>query len=249
MELEGEFVGAGGYGLVISSNDSTEYAKLISLTSNDVDALCIKLIYDINACNSLVKEANVQKRAREILLSNKSIKVSIPKITDVLTKISKYKDKEYLCGIIMERVIPPAELWDMSQDSLDQMQVHIALGYKGSDINNIWYVNNDSKLYRGFYADAKMIEALGGDVDSIAYQMGLSLRTLIDNGIIPNDIEFVLDKNLKVWMIDFGLAEFGNIDPIKYLNKEGWDGLKNDVYVPHNGMRGYESFLSGYLIA
>jgi hypothetical protein len=221
MELEGKIVGGGGYGIAIESTDKKFVAKLI---------------YDTQKCNELQMEAKIQKQARKILLKN-NISVKVPEITDVFTKVSKYKNKEYLCGIVMERIFPPDEF---------EEQVHIALGYKGSDINNVWYVG-DSDVYRGFYCNAEMIEAFGANVDDVAYNMGRALRTLIKNGVIPNDVEFILDKNLDVWMIDFGLAEMGNVEPIEYLNKEGWQGLKNDVYVPHEGMPGYESFQAGFL--
>jgi hypothetical protein len=189
--------------------------------------MAIKLLYDKTNPDALVKESMIQQRARQILVCN-NIPVKIPRIINT---------RKYLASIEMERIFPPEDF---------EEQVHIAIGYKGSDINNVWYVG-DTDVYRGFYCNAEMIEAFGANIEDVAYNMGRALRTLINNGVIPIDVEFILDKNLDVWMIDFGLAEMGNIDPNEYLNKEGWQGLKNDVYVPHEGMPGYESFQAGFL--
>lgn len=188
--------------------------------------IATKVLYDKTNPDALVKESTIQQRARQILVAN-NIPIRIPRILNT---------RKYLASIAMERIFPPEDF---------EEQIHIALGYKGTDINNVWYVG-DTEVYRGLYANSDLIEAFGADVNDIAYNMGRALRVLLNNGIIPNDVEFILDKNLEVWMIDFGLAEFGNTDPIQYLNKEGWQGLKTDVYVPHEEMPGYEKFQSGF---
>jgi hypothetical protein len=68
----------------------------------------------------------------------------------------------------------------------------------------------------------------------------------LDNGIIPNDLEWVW-SNGKLWIIDFGLCEYGTIDPITYLYTDNSFGLKHDIYIPHEKDEGYEEFMEEYL--
>ena len=76
--------------------------------------------------------------------------------------------------------------------------------------------------------------------------MGLALATLIKGGIIPFDLEWIYGGDEKIYLIDFGFCQFGNVDPIKYLNHIGSWGLGGDYYIPHKGHRGYDEFMKGY---
>jgi hypothetical protein len=84
-------------------------------------------------------------------------------------------------------------------------------------------------------------------VELLAYQMGLAHRIMIDNGILPIDLEWVW-SNGSLCCIDFGLCEFGKVEPIEFLNRPDSFGLKNDFYIPHEGNRGYDEFMKGYLL-
>ncbi len=83
-------------------------------------------------------------------------------------------------------------------------------------------------------------------IDDITSLMGKGLALLIDNNILPNDIEWIIDDNLDIWMIDFGLCREGKISREEYLNKTGLEGLANDIYVPKKNMLGYDSFIQVY---
>jgi hypothetical protein len=148
----------------------------------------------------------------------------------------------------MERLTPPTGYNEM---------VHTALGYFGPDKNASWgritsQPVDESNPTRGFFADANHLEDIWEaeestmTIERLSYLMGKASRTLVDHGIMPIDVEYVWSKG-QIYMIDFGLCKYKHIDPQIYLEMGGIDGLLSDVYIPHTGDEGHESFLQGYL--
>lgn len=82
-------------------------------------------------------------------------------------------------------------------------------------------------------------------IDRLAFQMGTSLRMLLENGILPIDIEWVWSEG-KLCMIDFGLCEYGQANAAQFLRARGLRGLADDFYIPHASQRGYDAFMKGY---
>lgn len=221
--------GAGGYGIVIKDKKEV-----------------YKLFIELDACKLVKNEVIIQEKAYKLFNSN-NIPIGIPKITYYSNDIVKYRNKSYLCGIGMEFLKPPLDF---------EESVHILLGYKHDDIDTSWgqtyskEVSNTNPT-RGFFASPDTMEYIWKNENSImtieklAFLMGQSLRLLIDNGILPIDIEWIW-SNGKPWIIDFGLCELGNVDPLTFLKKSGLCGLASDYYIPHIGDRGYNEFISGF---
>ena len=218
-------IGGGGYGLVALKDDRAT-----------------KYFYDIESCEKIREEATIQKRVRQIFIDNK-VNIRVPEIYNVFNSTQKINDKTMLCGIEMEYVPILKAIDGVSS------QIHLAFGYTQYDIDSEWIVK-DSNIPRGFYASQEMIELILEErkskltIDDITSTMGKGIALLLKNNIIPNDVEWILDNDLNIWMIDFGLCREGEMSLEKYLNKTGLEGLANDIYVPKKGMKGYESFLN-----
>ena len=173
--------------------------------------------------------------------------IKIPKITDVETIPFVYKTIPYLCGIRMEYMNPPK--------GFDE-QVHILLGYDGDDIDSEWGATtskpvSDTNPTRGFFASPETMEMIWDQdnqtmtIEKVAYWMGAALRLMIDHEIVPIDLEWVWANN-TLCILDFGLCETRRVDPEQFLKAKGLRGLADDIYVPHEGDRGYEEFIKGY---
>ena len=222
-----EIAGAGGYGICILTPSKKEI---------------IKLFYDTAACSSLKKEAIIQNKINKILGG------LVPKITFYSNKPFIFENTTYLCGIGMKYFPPPLDFDET---------VHILLGYRGDDIDTSWGRKMSESISeknptRGFFASPETMEQIwlkeGSEmtVEKMAAIMGKIIRTLLENKIIPIDIEWIWSKG-KPRIIDFGLCEEGNIDPYTFLELGGSRGLSTDLYVPHKGDRGYEEFVDAYL--
>ncbi len=222
-------LGAGSFGLVASNPHLT-----------------LKLFYDLNDCKAIRKEARLQETARKLLEGI----VCVPRIHEILTYTTTFRDKRYLCGLVMDRV-PLVNTFSSA--------LHMLLGYKHDDIDIEWSRDNvnppsEENPTRGFHASPEMMEAVWEDegrtdisIDSVAYTMGKAMRALIRGGILPYDLEWIYGGDGKVYLIDFGMCEFGNKDPLEYLEHEGSWGLGSDYYIPHKGDKGYKAFMLGYL--
>jgi hypothetical protein len=135
-------------------------------------------------------------------------------------------------------------------------QVHTLLGYTGSDIDSVWGMRtidpvSPSNPPRGFFASSYTLEDIWEDEDSsmtiekLASLMGKAHRLMVEHGILPIDLEWVWSGG-RLCVIDFGLCEYGHIDPMKLLEDKSSIGLANDFYIPHKGDRGYDAFLEEY---
>lgn len=225
-----EILGAGGYGVVVTSQQSV-----------------FKLLKDQDACNALRTEAAIQQIAYRLFRTHLP-DVVVPKVSYVTTEPIVYKSVPYLCGIEMERLEPPAGF---------EEQVHSLLGYHGDDIDTEWGMRmseppSATNPTRGFFASPETLELVWAEegstmtIERVAALMGKGLRILLENRILPIDLEWVWStRGLAV--IDFGLCEIGSADPLEFLVKKGVRGLADDLYIPHKGDRGYAEFMNGYL--
>lgn len=221
-----EILGAGGYGIVFSSGRKA-----------------VKLLYDLEACKALYKEAKIQERARELLQGI----VYVPRIYSYMNHSVRVKNMKYLCGIEMERIPILEEFGE---------PLHMLLGYDGDDVNQSWGRSSAKPVgpdnpSRGFFAGPDLLEEIlaedGLTLEGVAYTMGITLRTLLDGGILPNDLEFIYGGAGRIYLVDFGLCEFGHADPVEFLKREGSSGIRGDIYIPQEGDRGYTEFLEGFL--
>lgn len=197
----------------------------------------------MNACK---KEETIQKIVYN-LYKQYCPEVKVPKISYYSQDIIHYKQTSYLCGIGMKYLQPPKAY---------HTQVHTLLGYRGSDIDTEWgmrtaYPVSETNPTRGFFASTYTLEDIWEEegssmtVEQLAYIMGKAYRIMLTNGILPIDLEWVW-SNGHPWIIDFGLCEFGTVDPEHFLHSETSNGLRYDFYIPHEGDRGHEEFLQGY---
>ncbi len=224
-------VGAGHYGIIVRFN-STEVLKLFK---------------DHQDCEAVLKEARIQNDVYRIF-NDTLPQIKVPALYSVNQEIVTYRGGTYLHGIGMTYLDPPSGF---------DVQVHAVLGYRGSDIDTLWGMHigtpvDKSNPPRGFFASTYTLEDIweeeGSDmtIEKLAYLMGSAHRLMLDHGILPIDLEWVWSKG-SLWAIDFGLCEYGSVDPLVFLEDESSMGLKHDLYVPHKGDRGYEEFMKGYV--
>jgi hypothetical protein len=224
-------VGAGHYGIVVQSKPTE----------------VLKLFKDYQDCEVMKKEARIQQDVYN-LLKQRLPQVQVPPITVCAENIVTYQGSKYLYGIGMKYLEPPVGF---------DVQVHVVLGYKGSDIDTVWGMHIGEPVSatnppRGFFASSYTLEDIWEDegssmtIEDIAYQMGKAHRLMLDHGILPIDLEWVWSQG-SLWVIDFGLCEYGWTDPCSFLENGSSNGLKHDFYVPHAGDRGYEEFMRGYV--
>lgn len=223
-----DILGAGSFGLVISNDDT--YAT--------------KLFYDLTSPEEIIKEVNLQNKAYEILQGI----VHVPKIYEYQTNITTFNDINYLYGIKMDKV-PIIEPY--------RALMHMPLGYKQHDLDTIWTKDYRSPLSetnppRGYYASNETLEEeweeekIDLTIEKVSYTMGIAIRKLVDNGIVPIDLEWIYGGDGKIYLIDFGLCEFGNIDSIRFIEGKSSRTLGIDYYVPGKEHRGRKEFLLGY---
>lgn len=222
--------GAGGYGIVLRLRDEA-----------------FKLLYDTSACAALRHEARIQQTTRAAL-QHALPTVCVPAITYYTESHVSYKYAPYLCGIGMEYLPPPLDF---------EEAVHIVLG-TDADLDSSWGARQSEPVSptnptRGFFASCESLEWIWAQegsymtVDRMAYLMGCAFGCMIENGILPIDVEWVWSKGMP-WLIDFGLCEFTSdpIDRRAFLKMGGSRGLASDLYIPHEGQRGHDAFLRGY---
>lgn len=223
-------IGAGNYGIVLRTGP------------NEV----LKLLKQVDANQALENEARIQNEVSQ-LFTRYLPEVKVPRLTTISKTCVYYNEAQYLCGIGMAYVDPPKGY---------TTQVHTVLGYHESDIDTIWGMRvcepvSSTNPPRGFFASTYTLmdiweeEGSPMTIEKLAYQMGRAHRLMLDHDILPIDLEWVW-SNGSLWVIDFGLCEFGHVDPMKFLTWENHMGLKHDFYIPHEGDIGYEDFLEGY---
>lgn len=221
--------GAGGYGIAVYRPES-----------NDV----VKLLYDTDACDKLLHEAKLHQHIYNIL--HPYPEVGVPRITQYSSQPVKYNKSYYLCGLGMEYLPPPLDFTEA---------VHLILGYE-DDLDSSWGRKqsqpvSETNPTRGFFASPESLEWIWTQegssmtIERLAYIMGKTNRILLDHSILPIDIEWVW-SNGKPYIIDFGLCEFGVVNPELFLSQKGVLGLASDLYIPHKGDRGHKDFMIGF---
>ena len=228
-------LGAGGYGIVVRPNSRKKEV--------------FKLFYDISTCDKLANEASIQEKAYKIFKKYLP-EIGIPEITYFKQGIIDFEQKKYLCGIGM-KYLPPPEGFDEA--------VHILLGYDGNDLDTSWGRKqsapiSDTNPTRGFFASKSTMNQIWKfetntmNIEQMAYLMGKGTRLLLDNNILPIDIEWIWSEG-KPWIIDFGLCERSDtpVDPYIFLELGGARGLATDLYIPHKGDEGYNPFMKGFV--
>jgi hypothetical protein len=214
---------------------------------NDKRNQAIKLFRSAYECDAISKESKIQERAFHILKVCVP-EVRVPRVIFLSNLPIQYGNVPFRCGIGMTYLQPP--------EGFDEA-VHMCLGYHNNDLNTSWGFRigedvSETNPTRGYFAGPDILEAIWRDehstmtIEILSSLMGKTYRCLIDNGIVPTDIEWIWSKG-KPYVIDFGLCSEEIVDPIELLHRGGSTGLATDFYIPHKGDRGYEEFLEGYL--
>ena len=247
-------LGAGNFGLVLSDTDHNSQTKKV-----------IKILYDIHSCDILKEEGEIQKKAYTLL---KDI-IHVPYVYDIFTFPTYFRNETYLCGLVMDHVPNPEgfinfeNATNYNKDLIGP--VHMLLGYDQDDIETVWGKSMSKEVSktnpsRGYHAGPEMLEAIWEDenmvgivdiankisIEHVAYIMGKSISALIDGGIIPLDLEWIYGGNGEIWLIDFGLCEYGKVDKNRFLHEKSSRSIAANYYVPRKGTRGYSEFLDGY---
>ena len=108
-----QILGAGGYGVILGQTQTTSVYKLL---------------YDVNACQDIQTEAEIQSTAQKVLEGL----MFVPRILSVRTEPVVVQGIQYLCGIEMERFPSPLTsgeqihiVFDGTTDSLNLSLIHI----------------------------------------------------------------------------------------------------------------------------
>ena len=222
-------LGVGSFGMVVSHKGSNRATKLF---------------YDLHA--PVGEEAALQQKARTLLEGIPHL--SVPAIHNIQQLPTEFQGSRYLCGIEMDRVPIPEGF---------QHPVHMLLGYGQDDIDTVWskdYRNpvGPNNPPRGFFAGPEMLEAIWADegstmtIERVAAIMGTALAKLIAGGIIPLDLEWLYAGDDQLYLIDFGLCEFGSTNPHNFLHMPSSRGIYADYYAPKPDCCGYTEFLGGW---
>jgi hypothetical protein len=223
-------LGAGGYGIVVESSPGR----------------ATKLFYEANK-EAVLDEYEYLTMAYDIL-HGKIPGIEVVQSYRLNNHPVCFQGNIYLSGFEMEALNEPLDFGE---------QVHCLLGYRGNDIDDSWARNMSQKISdknpsRGFFASPKTLveiwkeEGSSMNLATLAKNMGLATKLLLQGGLLPVDVEWVW-SNGKVYLIDFGLCR--RIKPYniqQYIHTMGSEGLGSDIYLPHPGYSNYENFLEGF---
>ena len=232
-----KIIGAGANGLIVQPDGYYVY----------------KLFYDLSITHEeIMKEAKIQRKIHELFGQN-IFNVYVPDVRSVMFKTIIFQENKYICGIEMDYCTPPENFNEA---------VHILLGYSDDDIDSSWGKNQNlsvSSNTKGFFASPNTINKILIEekkrreidditwledvsiktVDEIAFLMGKSIRLMLDNNILPIDIEWIWAKE-TLSIIDFGLCREGSVDKHMFLE------MGHDIYLPHKGGKYHDSFMKGF---
>jgi hypothetical protein len=225
-------IGAGGFGIVINS----EYQDIKTVT---------KLLYNISDCQNLELEVKKQQIAYDLLNSQNfhdylenfyfpSLNLLPPKVPKIYKHFNhkiKYHDKEYLCGIVMEKVNP---IWFNSKTKQYEI-VHLNFNIDDDTDTSVIVLtrndlNNNVLNSRGFYASPQMIEAIIEDGDIKPTVSGQKDLNLINSG--QKDLNLINSGQKDLNLINSGQKFINSIVvtmalTIRYLVLHGF--YPNDV--------------------
>jgi hypothetical protein len=223
-------LGAGEYGIVVESSPGR----------------ATKLFYGANK-DMVIDEYEYLTMAYDIL-HGKIENVEVVKPYKLTNHPVCFQGNIYLSGFEMEALETPLDFGE---------QVHCLLGYRGNDVDDSWSKNMSQKISeknptRGFFASPQTLveiwkeEGSTMNLATLAKNMGLATKLLLQGGLLPIGIEWVW-SNGKVYLIDFGLCRI--IKPYniqQYLYGMRLEGLGSNIYLPHPGYPYYENFLEGF---
>lgn len=236
-----EILGSGGYGVVIGKDDKV-----------------LKLFYDINDCESLNHEVEVQIKCEKIInklnfgyINPRYLGVYIPKIYEKYNKVMTFDlyeessnstkvPNKFLCGVMMDRIRPP-KIDGFNENE----QIHIGLGLH-IEPNSSWLCENG--ITRGFYANTQMMDSILSEAkdlrkDYINHSIELSksyrekeLKKL--EHISLSNISYTLgkayrtliDNNIKPFDIEVVLSDDLKIYMIDFGKVEEYKGTKEEYY-------------------
>jgi len=233
LKDDAQILGAGGYGLVVKNGPHA--LKLFYAGPGEPPA------------NPLA-EAEIQTKAAQILAGCAGRVARVPAVKSAFAQPVVWAGSPFLNGITME-VVP--------SQRVDGNQLHILLGYDGSDLDTLWLRSvaeppGPANPPRGFFAGGDTLEDLWEDcgsrwtIERVAALMGHTMGALIAGGVVPVDLEFVYGDDDEIWLIDFGLCRAGHVDPHTFLTARGSEGLAGEIYIPQEGGRGRAEFLESY---
>jgi hypothetical protein len=235
-----KILGAGGYGMIVSS---------------DINSNVTKLYYEKDKCGEMTAEYLHFITVFNAFNDNPYPQIMIPEPKKIDNRQIIFGEKEFQCGIEMKRILP---LSIMSEYKNGIIHVILKEEYKkqlnkerGREYGEITDLNPS----RGFEATGSYIEnnilpKLNKDekgiiesIEDIAYMMGISFTTLfIHAEIYPVDVEYCLGNNdgkVNLVMMDFGMCEFidylDSVDTICNKLLEGNEkavGALDDIYLP-----------------
>ena len=164
-----------------------------------------------------------------------------------------YMQNEYQCFFKMKR------MRGFVIDKADQeLLVHATLQYPDKNSEEGKQAGrpvDETNPSRGWFAGENFIEAITGVAPkTIAYRIGLVMVLLImDVGVYPFDVEYLINKSGQLVVLDFGLAmEIENYDDMIAVTKKAFEdggngaiGMAYDLYYPEQSSEVAKSFLNG----
>lgn len=230
-------IGAGGFG-TIYGNRSHVY-KMFNTVKTCTDS---KHEFDIGL--------KLYKAIKRLRLEDK---ITTPTPIDHDIKPFEYNGQKYRCFFKMQRV----DGFVLDQAAGRELLVHATLQYpnKNAEVAKMDEPVSDLNPSRGWFAGENFIKTItGAEPKDIAYRIGLILVILImDVGICPFDVEFLVNKKGQLVVLDFGLAyQIESYNDMISLTKKifedggnGAIGLAYDLYYPAPDSKVKQDFLDG----
>lgn len=258
MSTVPQILGAGSFGIV---------------TEDPITGHACKYFYDIKDLDSIEREIRIQKKAKQILEGLVKVPTIYSDTSNDTLLVPRFgvdqeeiKHKQEICGVTPTWGQSSHYRYGFSMEKVPLVtdfneQVHIVLGIDPDreDMDSVWSRNyidpaSDTNPPRGFHASSKMMELIWEDakcdhtIDSVAKLMRIVYERLLDNGIIPYDVEWIWGGDGKIWMIDFGLCEeFDSVTTAvewktRFFSGSSSQSILSDMYVPSKGLDGYVAF-------
>jgi hypothetical protein len=217
-------IGGGGYGIVIAKPGENIAFKLLKMSST---------------CKEAEKEIEIQNFVKDVAVS-KELMIQIPRAVMFKDDSFVYRGEEYRCCIKMERIFPPPG---------KQQIIHCCLSDEFKDGDNIQYTRDGN--IRGNFMNTKTLNEYlvrNGNkkirnANDISREMGRAYGTLLNSGLIPYDVEYVLGSKeiggeVELFAIDFGLCRYITSDTTYndlLSTPDGMiTGIEFDIYIPQD---------------
>ncbi len=178
---------------------------------------------------SILREGSLQAAACRDICNI----LRVPAVHTVTRRPYEFENCDYIAGIYMDPVPGHVEI--------DGLQLHVPLGLD---------LDDDQYMPSGFFPTVDTLERhlsfkhSRHSIESLAATMGSAHRRLLDTGIIPKRVKFVLGADDELWMIGFRHCTSGYIEPRRWLVDHQ---REIDPYAPHEGQRGYVEYMNAFL--